>query len=150
MEEGGRLTYIDSSCLVKVFRLEPESSAVLKAIHREAAVTVSALAELEVMVQLKADYLAGDLTRPAWRQLEARFSVLCHQSPYEFRTIPAAVFQTALRQHRNAGDVHCRSLDRLHLAAMEELKLSRLMTHDEVQAKAAIEAGFEVVRPGRP
>lgn len=31
----------------------------------------------------------------------------------------------------------------------EELKLSRLMTHDEKQAQAAIEAGFEVVRPGR-
>jgi predicted nucleic acid-binding protein len=37
----------------------------------------------------------------------------------------------------------------LHLAAMEELKISRLMTHDERQAKAAVEAGFEVVRPGR-
>jgi hypothetical protein len=32
---------------------------------------------------------------------------------------------------------------------MEELKVSRLMTHDEGQAKAALEAGFEVLRPGR-
>ena len=32
---------------------------------------------------------------------------------------------------------------------MEELKLSRLMTHDAKQAQAAIEAGFDVVRPGR-
>jgi hypothetical protein len=39
-------------------------------------------------------------------------------------------------------------LDRLHLAAMEVLKVSRLMTHDEGQAKAASEMGFEVVRPG--
>jgi hypothetical protein len=31
---------------------------------------------------------------------------------------------------------------------MEELRVSRLMTHDEVQAKAAAEAGFEVIRPG--
>jgi hypothetical protein len=37
----------------------------------------------------------------------------------------------------------------LHLAAMEELKISRLMTHDESQAQAAMEAGFKVVRPGR-
>jgi hypothetical protein len=29
------------------------------------------------------------------------------------------------------------------------LKISRLMTHDESQAKAAVEMGFEVVRPGR-
>jgi hypothetical protein len=32
---------------------------------------------------------------------------------------------------------------------MEELNISRLMTHDQSQAKAAIEAGFQVVRPGR-
>jgi hypothetical protein len=30
---------------------------------------------------------------------------------------------------------------------MEELKTSRLLTCDERQAKAAIEAGFEVVSP---
>ena len=149
MGEGLRLIYIDSSCLLKLFRLEPETAAVLDAIDSEAAVTVSVLAELEVLVQLKSDYLAGNLTRPRWRQLEAQLSILRNQPPYEFRTLPAAIFQTALRQHRNSGDKHCRSLDRLHLAAMEELKVSRLMTHDEGQAKAAIEGGFEVVRPGR-
>jgi len=124
MGEGIGLIYIDSSCLVKVFRFEPESSAVLKAVNRESVVTVSALAELEVLVQLKADYLAGHLTRPHWRQLEARFSVQRHQPPYEFRALPVSLFQTAFRQHRNSGETHCRSLDRLHLAAMEELKLS--------------------------
>jgi hypothetical protein len=122
---------------------------VLKAISLEPEVAVSALAELEVMVQFKADYLAGNLTRPGWRQLEARFALLCRQAPYEFRALAAAVFRTALRQHRNSGDVHCRSIDSLHLAAMEELGLKRLMTHDLRQAKAATQAGFEVVRPGR-
>jgi predicted nucleic acid-binding protein len=61
--------------------------------------------------------------------------------------LPGSIFQTALRQHRNCGDTHCRSLDRLHLAAMEELGVSRLMTHDVRQARAAVEAGFEVVEP---
>jgi hypothetical protein len=32
---------------------------------------------------------------------------------------------------------------------MEALNISRLMTQDENQAKAAMEAGFQVVRPGR-
>jgi len=145
--EGLRLIYIDSSCLVKVFRLEPETLEVLKAIQLEPEIIVSALAELEVMVQLKADYLAGNLTRPAWRQLEARFSLLSRQAPYEFRALPATLFRTALRQHRMAGDFHCRSIDRLHLAAMEELGLKRLMTHDVRQAKAAVQAGFQVIRP---
>ena len=150
MGEGVGLIYIDSSCLVKVFRPEPESALVSEAIDREEAVVISGLAELEVMIQLKADYLGGNLTRPGWRQLEARFAALRNETPYEFRQLPGAIFQTALRQHRNAGETNCRSLDRLHLAAMEELNMSRLMTHDERQAKAAIAAGFEVVRPGRP
>ena len=109
MGKGISLAYIDSSCLVKVFRPEPESSAVLKALTSESTVIVSELTELEVMVQLKADFLAGDLTRPRWRQLEARVSLLRHEPPYEFRVLSAAVFRTALRQHRNSGDVHCRS-----------------------------------------
>ena len=148
MGKGLRLIYIDSSCLVKVFRFEPASSAVIEAIGREAEVVVSLLVELEVLVQLKAEYLGGNWSRPRWRQLETQFSLLRNQPPYEFRNLPAAIFQTALRQHRNSGDKHCRSLDRLHLAAMEELDVSRLMTHDSRQAKAAIEVGFEVIRPG--
>ena len=36
----------------------------------------------------------------------------------------------------------------LHLAAMEERGLKRLMTHDVRQARAAVEAGLEVVHPG--
>jgi hypothetical protein len=132
-----------------VFRPEPESTEVLSAIDLEPLVIVSALAELEVMVQLKADYLGGTLTRPNWRQLEARLSILRHQEPYEFRPVPASLFRTALRQHRRAGNIHCRTINRLHLAAMEELGLKRLMTHDIRQAKAALQAGFEVSCPGR-
>jgi len=143
------MIYADTSCLLKVLRPEPLSEAVWSAIDQEASVIVSVLAELETLVQLKADWAGGMLSRSEWRQTEARFGSLRNQPPFEFRALPAAVFQTALRQHRNAGNQHCRSLDRLHLAAMEELKVSRLMTHDDGQAKAAMAAGFEVVRPGR-
>ncbi len=143
------MIYADTSCLLKVLRPEALSEAVWSAMHAEDAVVVSALAELETLVQLKAAWTGGGLTRNQWRQAEARFGVLRNQPPFEFRSLPGTVFQVALRQHRNSGCQHCRSLDRLHLAAMEELKISRLMTHDEGQAKAAIEAGFDVLRPGR-
>ncbi len=146
---AAKVIYLDSSCLVKVLRPENESAAVVEAIAGEGAVVISVLAELEAMIQLKAGYLAGQCSLPRWRSLEARLAVLHNQSPYEFRTLPAALFQTALRQHRNSRRVHCRTVDRLHLAAMEELSLSRLMTHDAHQAKAAVEAGFVVVQPGR-
>jgi predicted nucleic acid-binding protein len=141
--------YIDTSCLLKLLRTELSSADVRKAIAMETEVVVSVLAELETLVQLKADWTGGRFTRPQWRKLEAELALLRNQPPFEFRALPSAVFQAALRQHRNSGDWHCRSLDRLHLAAMEELQVSRLMTHDEGQAKAALEAGFEVVRPGR-
>jgi predicted nucleic acid-binding protein len=143
------MIYADTSCLLKVLRPEPLSEAVWARIGEEDSIVVSILAELETLVQLKAEWRGGILTRGQWRQTEARFSVLKNQPPFEFHNLAGLIFQTALRQHRNSGDKHCRSLDRLHLAAMEELKVSRLMTHDESQAKAAIEAGFQVVRPGR-
>ncbi len=143
------MIYADSSSLLKLLWNEPESAAVIDAIAREDTVVISVLAEVETRVQLKAAYLGGDYTLPQLRRFEARFAILRNQPPYAFRPLSGTVFQTALRQHRNSGDQHCRSLDRLHLAAMEELRVSRLMTHDERQAKAAAEAGFEVVRPGR-
>jgi hypothetical protein len=98
---------------------------------QEDLVIVSALAELEALVQLKTERAGGLLTPNQWRHTEACFGLLKNQPPFDFRDLPSAVFQTA-----------CRSLDRLHLAAMEELKASRLMTHKEGQAKAASEAGF--------
>jgi predicted nucleic acid-binding protein len=141
--------YLDTSCLLKLFRPEPLSGAVLAAMAVETQVVVSVLVELETLVQLKAAWAGGDFTRPQWRRLEAELARLRNQPPFEFRNLPGTLFQAALRQHRNAGDWHCRSLDRLHLAAMEELNITRLMTHDEGQARVAAAAGFKVVRPGR-
>lgn len=143
------MIYADTSCLLKLLRPEPLSEAVSKAILQEASVIVSTLAEVEVLVQLKAARAGGSMTQTQWRQAETRFRILRNQKPFEFRSLAGALFQTALRQHRNSGRKHCRTLDRLHLAAMEELKISRLMTHDKSQAAAAIDAGFEVVSPGQ-
>ena len=141
------MIYADTSSLLKVFRPEELSEAVWKAIQDEDLVIVSALTELETLVQLKAAWAGGILTRAQWRHAEARFAVLRNQPPFEFRALPSRLFRTALRQHRNSGDVHCRTLDRLHLAAMEELGVSRLMTHDEGQANAAKELGIKVIWP---
>lgn len=143
------MIYVDTSCLLKVLRPEPLSEAVWLAIHDEQCVQISALAELETLVQIRAAWMGGRLAKNQARQAEVRLYLLGSQSPFEFRALSATIFQTAIRQHRDSGDIHCRSMDRLHLAAMEELRVSRLMTHDEGQARAAREAGFEVVCPGR-
>jgi len=144
------MIYIDSSCLLKLLWRESESAAVAETVGREPMVIVSIITELETLTQLQAAYLGGDYGRPQWRRLEACLASLRNQSPFEFRDLSRSLFHTALRQHRKAGDLHCRTLDRLHLAAMEEFGLMRLMTHDDRQAKAAIAMGFAVLQPGRP
>ncbi len=143
------MIYLDSSCLLKLLREEPESAQVRSAVEAEDGVVVSSLVELEIEVQLKAAAVGGEIRTSQWRQFQARLATMRNFDPFHFRHLPAAVFSTALRQHRHPQAVYCRTLDRLHLAAMEELKVTRLMTLDDLQAKVASALVFEVVRPGR-
>jgi hypothetical protein len=122
---------------------------VRSAVDAEAEVAVSALTELETEVQLKAAAIGGDIRASQWRQYQVRLAAMRNLDPFHFRSLPAAVFSTALRQHRHPQAGYCRSLDRLHLAAMEELKLTRLLTLDEMQGKAAEALRYEVIYPGR-
>ncbi len=45
------------------------------------------------------------------------------------------------------GALHCRTLDRLHLAVMEMLGLRRILTNDAAQGRAAVVLGYEVLTP---
>ena len=143
------MVYLDTSALLKLLWREPESEAVRIAVAAEEVVIVSSLVELETEVQLKAAWLGGRYRETQWRRFRAKLAELRDLEPFQFRILPGSLFQTALRQHVTAGRTHCRTLDRLHLAAMAELDLARLMTHDDVQAEAAHRLGFEVLRPGR-
>jgi predicted nucleic acid-binding protein len=142
------MIYLDSSCLIKLLIEEPESGAVRSSVEREDAIIISSLAELEAEVHLKAVTMGGVISTSQWRHYQARLASMRHVDPFHFRYLPAAVFSTALRQHRSSRGYHCRSLDRLHLAAMEELKIRRLMTLDRGQANAATALKYDVVQPG--
>jgi predicted nucleic acid-binding protein len=143
------VVYLDTSALLKLLWREPESQAVRTRVAAEDAVVVSSLVELETEVQLKAAWLGGRYREAQWRRFRAKLTELRDLEPFHFRTLPGSLFPTALRQHEAAGRSHGRTLDRLHLAAMAELDLDRLMTNDDVQAEAARVLGFEVVTPGR-
>jgi len=143
------MIYLDTSCLLKLLRDEPESADVRNVVGTENEVVVSSLAELETEVQLKAAAVGGEIRTSQWRQYQAKLAAMRNFDPFHFRYLPAAVFSTALRQHRHPQAVFCRAMDRLHLAAMEELKLTRLITLDEIQAKVASALDYEVIRPGR-
>jgi predicted nucleic acid-binding protein len=141
------MIYLDTSCLLKLLREEPESQAVRAAVEGEESVVISSLAELETEVQLKAAATGGEIRSSQWRQYQAKLMAMRNFDPFHFRHLPAAVFSTALRQHRRPQAAYCRTLDRLHLAAIEELKLTRLMTLDNAQAKAAKALNYRVVYP---
>ena len=113
----------------------------------EAAVVVSSLAELEAETQLRAGFLGGHLTRRHYRCVLDCLAGFRQQEPFAFQSLPGTLFQTALRRHRAAERPHLRLVDRLHLAAMEELQIRRLMTHDAAQADAAQRLGYEVISP---
>ena len=142
------MIYLDTSCMLKLLREEPQSAAVRAAVDAEEAVIISSLTELETEVQLKAAFAGGEIRKTTWRQYQAKLTAMRNFSPFYFRHLPAAVFSTALRQHRHPQAVYCRTLDQLHLAAMEELKVTRLMTLDERQAKTALALRWSVLRPG--
>jgi predicted nucleic acid-binding protein len=142
------MVYLDTSCLLKLLLEEPESHAVRDAVANEELVVISSLTELETEVQLKSAAKGGEIRTSQWRHYQAKLTAMRNFEPFEFRYLPAAVFSTALRQHRHPQAAYCRTLDRLHLAAMEELKLARIMTFDEMQSKAARELGYAAVRPG--
>jgi predicted nucleic acid-binding protein len=140
--------YVDSSSLLKLLWSEPESDAVRAQVGAEDVVVVSSLAALESEVHLRAAWLAGRYREARWRQFRTKLAELHTLEPFRFHRLAGTVFETALRQLRAPGAVHCRTLDRLHLAAMEELGIRRLMTNDPTQAAAARVMGLDVVTPG--
>jgi predicted nucleic acid-binding protein len=143
------VVYVDSSTLLKLLWTEPESETVRRCVQDEAVVIVSSLAELETDVQITSGWLAGRYGAARLRHYRARLAALHVTDPFRFGELSGAVFATARRQLLELGRVHCATLDRLHLAAMTELGVRRLMTHDDAQARAAAALGFDVVMPGR-
>ena len=142
------MVYLDSSSLLKLLWPEPESAAVRAGVAAEDVVIVSSLAELESEVQLKAAWLAGRYRAARWRRFREKLAEFRETEPFRFHRLGAPVFDVALRQHRAGGNTHCRTLDRLHLDAMEELSVSRLMTNDANQAAVARAIGLKVLTPG--
>lgn len=132
---------------MKLFILDEHLRDVTLAIYRESAVVLSPLTELESFVQLKGIHLGGGMGAARYARTLERLGETLANDPLVKHPLVNRIFSAAIAQHV-VSSVHCRSLDRLHLAAMEELGIRRLMTHDVRQAEAARELGYEVVMPG--
>lgn len=141
------MIYLDTSSLLKLLHYERESGAVQKAVTTESEVAISTLALLEAQVQLKAGWLGGDYSRTRYHAFTAKLAEFGNIEPFRLVTLAGSVFSTAIRQDADADSLHLRSLDRLHLAAMEDLGIQQLMTNDAAQATAARALGYTVIMP---
>jgi len=141
------MTYIDTSAFLHWFRGDVHSENVKTCLAGETSVLISPITLLEIRVQIRSLGLGGKLRPNQVEKLERQLSSIWEMEPFELVELSARLFETAIKQHKKTN-VHCRSLDRLHLAAMEELRARRLITYDTRQAEAARELGIEVVMPG--
>jgi predicted nucleic acid-binding protein len=140
--------YLDTSCLLKLLFAEPESPKTSRLVAAEPEVVVSSLARLEALVQIQGRAAGGVLTTRSAATLARLLDQTLVSAPFKLVNTPSGIDGVAAGQlFPFARSVHCRTLDRLHLAAMQVLDLRRLLTNDEIQARAAAALGFEIMRP---
>ena len=139
------MLYIEYQQSVEVALARGGKRADRKRIATEQKVVLSSLAELGADTQLAAGWLAGKYSRAKLSAYRRALSAFAEIDPFERAELPGQLFHVALRQQRRVSEPRCGTLDRLHLAAMEWLGLSRLLTHDHRQAQAARALGFQVI-----
>lgn len=137
--------YLDASCLLKLVLEEPESPRVRALLAAESEIAISTLTVLETQSVLLAMRLGGEISPRLHARLAAGLDQLVAQRPFVVATLPATATDLALRQLGTGP--YCRTLDRLHLGAMEALRVRRLLTNDDAQSDAARALGFGVLLP---
>ena len=140
--------YLDTSCLLKVLFPEPETPRTLELIDDEERVIVSSLGKIEALTHLHGRVAGRYLSRSTAKRLAQRLEVVLHTAPYDLMTSPVTIYDLAAEQLAAFSPRgYCRSLDRLHLATMEALRVRRVLTNDDTQARAAEHLGFSVLLP---
>lgn len=133
MSAEQRLTYVDSSAIVKLAIAEPESTALRRYLSRRQPLVSSALARTEVARALM----------PSGAEAVARGQEVLRR--IELLRLNDQVLNDAGRLE----PAEMRSLDAIHLASARQLgsSLRKLVTYDERMADAARAAGFSVASP---
>ncbi len=128
-----RATYLDSSALVKLAVLEPESSALLRYVRRRRPLVSSALARTEV---LRALLPLGREAIERGREVLASIDLV-------------RVSDRVLEAAGTLRPLTLRSLDAIHLATAQQISvdLARLVTYDGRMAAGARALGLSVISP---
>ena len=131
-----RIVYADSSALVKLVVVEPESDALAAYLGEPLPRLVTsriALVEVTRAVRLADD--SEEMAREVKRLLEACDLV--------------EVSGTLLRTAANAASERVRTLDAVHLASVMRVEPDVVIVYDRRLAEASAAAGFAVASPGR-
>lgn len=128
-----RATYLDSSAIVKLAVLEPESAALRRYLRRRRPLVSSALAKTEVA---RALLPLGELAIRRGQEVLARLELI-------------RVSDRILATAGALLPAELRSLDAIHLATAQQLgdDLARLVTYDARMLAGARKAGCPVAAP---
>ena len=135
MSAEQRLTYIDSSAIVKLVVTEPESAALRQYLTRRQPLVSSALARTEVARALMP---AGSAAVARGHDVLRRIQLL-------------RISNRVLRDAGLMEPADLRSLDAIHLASAAQLGSSvrEVVTYDARMADAARAAGWSVASPSQ-
>lgn len=133
MSADRRLTYVDSSAIVKLAVAEPESKALRRYLSRRQPLVSSALARAEVTRALMP---SGPEAVARGEQALRRVQLL-------------RVNDRVLAEAGRMEPVELRSLDAIHLASAHQLgsSVKQIVTYDERMAGAARANGWSVAAP---
>lgn len=133
MSAERRLTYVDSSAIVKLAVAEPESGALRRFLSRRQPLVTSALARTEVARALM----------PSGTEAVVRGADVLQ------RIQVVRVNDRVLREAGNMEPIELRSLNAIHLASARLLgsSVKQIVTYDERMADAATALGWSVAAP---
>jgi uncharacterized protein len=133
MSAEQRLTYVDSSAIVKLVVAEPESTALRRYLSRRHSLVSSALARTEVA---RALLPSGSAAVSRGHEVLRKIQLL-------------RLNDRVLSDAGRMGPADLRSLDAIHLASAGQLgsAVKQIVTYDERMADAAKAAGWTVAAP---
>lgn len=133
MSAEQRLTYVDSSAIVKLAVAEAESRALRRFLSRRQPLVSSALARTEVARALM----------PSGMEAVSRGEEVLRR--IQLLRVNDRVLRAAGRMH----PLDLRSLNAIHLASARELgsSIKQIVTYDERMTAAATAAGWSVAAP---
>jgi predicted nucleic acid-binding protein len=133
MSAEARLTYVDSSAIVKLAVAEPESAAVRRFLSRRQPLVTSALARTEVARALM----------PSGTEAVARGADVLQ------RIQLVRINDRVLREAGSMEPAGLRSLGAIHLASARQLgsSVKQIVTYDERMGDAAAALGWSVAAP---